>query len=132
MRPGKPMMHGRLGPMHILGLPGNPVSAVVCGILFLVPLLRALLGRQDVRLPRAPARFAVPWRSNDIREDYLRATVALGDDGATLWVTPFAVQDSSMVSVLQRAQCLVLRAPHAPAAEAGERCQIIDLRTPGL
>ena len=131
MRPGKPMMHGRLGPMHILGLPGNPVSAVVCGILFLVPLIRALLGRDDVRLPRGRARFAVPWPANDLREDYLRATMMLGDDGSTALVTPFAVQDSSMVSVLQQAQCLVIRAPHAPAAEPGDACEIIDLRAAG-
>jgi molybdopterin molybdotransferase len=132
MRPGKPMIHGRLGPMHILGLPGNPVSAVVCGILFLVPLLRSLVGRSDVRLPRATARLAVPWPPNDVREDYLRATMALGDDGSTLWVTPFTVQDSSMVSVLQEAACLVVRAPHAAAAEAGEGCEIIDLRSAGF
>jgi molybdopterin molybdotransferase len=130
MRPGKPMMHGRLGPMHIMGLPGNPVSAVVCAILFLVPLLRSLLGRRDVRLRRMRARLAVPLHRNDLREDYLRATAAPGEDGYPR-VTPFALQDSSMVSVLQQAQCLLVRMPNAPAAEAGEECEIIDLSTAG-
>jgi molybdopterin molybdotransferase len=130
MRPGKPMMHGRLGPMHILGLPGNPVSAVVCAILFLVPLLRSLLGRHDVRLSRTQARLAVPLPQNDLREDYLRATAVAGKDGYPR-VTPFARQDSSMVSVLQQAQCLLVRAPNAPAAKAGEQCEIIDLSAAG-
>ncbi|MDQ0469297.1 molybdopterin molybdotransferase MoeA [Labrys wisconsinensis] len=131
MRPGKPMMHGGLGRMRILGLPGNPVSAIVCGVLFLVPLIRALSGRGDRTLARRPARFAVDWPANDFREDYLRATFALDAAAELPMVTPFAVQDSSMVSVLAGADCLAIRPPHAPAAQAGDPCEIIDLNAAG-
>ena len=132
MRPGKPLMHGALGETHVLGLPGNPVSAVVCGVLFLVPLIRALLGRADVNLPRRRARLARPWPANDLREDYLRATLTLDEEGGLPDVAPFALQDSSLVSVLQQADCLVVRPPFAPASAAGEVCEIIDLRQAGL
>ena len=132
MRPGKPLMHGALGPIHVLGLPGNPVSAVVCGVLFLLPLIRALLGRPDVTLPRRPARLARPWPANDQREDYLRAALILDAAGGMPEASPFALQDSSLVSVLQQADCLVIRPPFAPAAAAGEACEIIDLRQAGL
>jgi molybdopterin molybdotransferase len=127
MRPGKPMMHGRLGSMHILGLPGNPVSAVVCGILFLVPLIRALSGRRDLVSERLVGRFAVPWPANDHREDYLRATSSVDAETGDVTVTPFEVQDSSMVRVLHEARCLVVRPPDAPAARVGDRCEVIDL-----
>jgi molybdopterin molybdotransferase len=131
MRPGKPMMHGRLGPMHILGLPGNPVSAVVCGILFLVPLIRALLGREERVPPRRPARFAVPWPANDMREDYLRAAAAVDRQTGLTMVTPSPTQDSSMVRILREADCLVVRPAHAAAAAPGDPCEIIDLRALG-
>ncbi len=131
MRPGKPMMHGRLGPMHILGLPGNPVSAVVCGILFLVPLIRALCRRHDLVPERLIGRFAVPWPANDHREDYLRAALSVDAGTGDVLATPFKVQDSSMVRVLHEARCLVVRPPNAPAASVGERCEVIDLRAHG-
>ncbi|MFN8828386.1 MAG: gephyrin-like molybdotransferase Glp [Labrys sp. (in: a-proteobacteria)] len=131
MRPGKPLMHGRLGAMQILGMPGNPVSAIVCGVLFLVPLIRRLTGRRDGAVPTVPARFAVDWPANDMRQDYLRATTRRGEDGVPL-VTPFTVQDSSMVSVLQGADCLAIRPPHAPPARAGDPCMIIDLAALGF
>jgi molybdopterin molybdotransferase len=131
MRPGKPMMHGRLGAMHILGLPGNPVSAVVCGILFLVPLLRALTGRRDLAPERLIGRFAVPWPANDHREDYLRASSSLDPDTGAIMVTPFRMQDSSLVRVLHEARCLVVRPPDAPAAGVGEICEVIDLAALG-
>lgn len=127
MRPGRPVMHGRLGPMHILGMPGNPVSAIVCGVLFLLPLLRALQDRTPAVLPRVPARLAVDLPANDAREDYLRAT--RDDAGA---VTPFSVQDSSMLRLLREADCLLVRASHAPASPAGETCEVLDLRAAGL
>jgi molybdopterin molybdotransferase len=132
MRPGKPMMHGRLGPMRILGLPGNPVSAIVCGVLFLVPLTRALLGRAEANLPRGRAQFAVAWPANDLREDYLRARLERRQDPLLPLATPFSLQDSSMVSVLAASDCLVVRPPHAPAARMGDPCEIIDLRLAGL
>jgi molybdopterin molybdotransferase len=131
MRPGKPLMHGALGPMRVLGMPGNPVSAIVCGVLFLLPLLRRMTGRQDEALPTRRAQLAVAWPANDMRQDYLRAAMTEDRDG-TLVVTPFAMQDSSMVSVLASADCLVIRPPHAPKAEAGDECSIIDLRSLGI
>lgn len=131
MRPGKPLLHGRLGAMHILGLPGNPVSSVVCGVLFLVPLLRTLLGRSDAGPPRRKAVFARSWPANDVREDYIRARFLLDDTSDILKVEPLTLQDSSLVSVMQHADCLVIRPPFAPEAKAGETCEIIDLRTAG-
>lgn len=126
LRPGRPMMHGRLGPMHVLGLPGNPVSAYVCGVLFLVPLLRRLAGRRDVEPVLAAGRLGCALPANDERADYLRATLAPGGDGVPV-VTPAPVQDSSMLTPLARADCLLVRAPGAPAAEAGDPCSIIRL-----
>ena len=126
LRPGKPMMHGRLGPMHVLGLPGNPVSAFVCAVLFLVPLIRRLVGRGDVEPQTESAVLGRDLAANDERADYLRATLAPGANG-TLIATPFPVQDSSMLAPLAKADCLVIREPYAPAAPAGERCSLIKL-----
>jgi molybdopterin molybdotransferase len=126
LRPGRPMMHGRLGAMHVLGLPGNPVSAYVCAVLFLVPLIRRLAGRADVEPKLEPARLGCDLPANDERADYLRATLAPGPDAPPV-ATPADVQDSSMLTPLARADCLLLRAPHAPAAKAGEICSIIRL-----
>jgi len=131
MRPGKPLLHGRLGLMHILGLPGNPVSSVVCGVLFLVPLLRTLLGRSDAALARRKAAFAAPWPANDLREDYIRARYSLDAASGIIKVAPLAPQDSSLVSVLQHADCLVIRPPFAPEAKPGDACEMIDLRAAG-
>jgi molybdopterin molybdotransferase len=126
LRPGRPMMHGRLGAMHVLGLPGNPVSSYVCAVLFLVPLMRRLAGRPDVATAIDVARLGCDLPSNDERADYLRATLALGPDGVPV-ATPAPVQDSSMLTKLARADCLLIREPHAPAAKAGEPCSIISL-----
>jgi molybdopterin molybdotransferase len=132
MRPGKPLMQGRLGDMLVLGLPGNPVSSVVCAILFLAPLLRKLAGD-----PRAgadisePAVLGTDVAANDFRQDYLRAMLARGADGA-LVATPFALQDSSLVKILARADALVIRAPDAPAGKAGDACRAIRLDSFGF
>jgi molybdopterin molybdotransferase len=127
MRPGKPLIFGELGRMAILGLPGNPVSSIVCARLFLTPLLRALAGDPDAAAdPSEPARLAAPAPANDSRQDYVRATLTTGPDGVPL-VTPFPQQDSSMLRVLAEAQCLLVRAPHAPAAVAGAACRIVRL-----
>ena len=120
-------MHGRLGAMHLLGLPGNPVSSVVCAILFLVPAIRALLG--DPAAADDPAEAAVLGRDlpvNDTRQDYLRATLDRSADGLPV-ATPLPKQDSSMLGVLAEAGCLIVRPPHAPPAQEGESCRIIDL-----
>lgn len=127
LRPGKPLLHGRLGPMLILGLPGNPVSSVVCGILFVVPAIRALLGDLEAGMDETEeARLGGDLPANDGRQDYLRATLEQSPDGvATTRIHPR--QDSSMLSVLARSQALVVRAPHAPPAPAGSPCRIIRL-----
>jgi molybdopterin molybdotransferase len=125
LRPGRPMMHGRLGAMQVLGLPGNPVSAYVCAVLFLVPLIRTLTGRADSPDTES-AVLGKDLRENDERADYLRAELRREPDG-TLVATPFAIQDSSMLVPLARAQCLVIREPFAPAARAGAPCRILRL-----
>jgi molybdopterin molybdotransferase len=112
--------------MHVLGLPGNPVSAYVCGVLFLVPLIRRLAGRGDVEPALEVARLGCALPQNDERADYLRATLAPGADGVPV-ATPAPVQDSSMLVPLAQADCLVVRAPHEPAVRAGDACSIIRL-----
>ena len=128
MRPGKPMMHGRLGGMRVIGLPGNPVSAYVCGFLFLVPLIRALSGRADIHHVSETALLGRPVAANDMREDYLRARLEVRGDGV-LTATTVDHQDSSLLGNLAAARALVIRAPFAPAAVAGSPCSF--LRLPG-
>jgi molybdopterin molybdotransferase len=125
MRPGRPMMYGMLGAMRVLGLPGNPVSAYVCGYLFLVPLIRRLLGRPEVEPPTESAVLGRDLPENDERADYLRSTLARGPNG--LVATPFETQDSSMLALLAKADCLVIREPFAPPAPAGSPCRIVKL-----
>jgi molybdopterin molybdotransferase len=126
MRPGKPMMSGRLGAMHVLGLPGNPVSSYVCATLFLVPLIRTLLGRSDVRAERIPATLGADLPANDQREDYLRATLTIAENGA-LTATPLRNQDSSLTSVLSVGEALIVRPPHVSASSTGSICSILKL-----
>jgi len=125
LRPGRPMMHGRLGRLQVLGVPGNPVSSYVCSVLFLVPLIRTLSGRSDLERPRETARLGRDLPANDEREDYLRATLSVGPDGPV--ATPISAQDSSLMASLSRSDCLVIRPPHAPAAAAGSSCVILKL-----
>jgi molybdopterin molybdotransferase len=125
LRPGKPLLHGQIERMLLLGLPGNPVSSLVCAILFLVPAIRALLG--DPRAgsdPTEPARLGAALPANDHREDYMRARLERGDE---IVATPLSPQDSSMLSVLNAADALLVRPPHAPPAPAGSQCRIIPL-----
>jgi molybdopterin molybdotransferase len=126
MRPGKPMMHGRLGGMRVVGVPGNPVSSYVCTMLFVVPLIRALSGRKTVHHVRETALLGRDIGANDQREDYLRARLEERDDG-TLIATPVTKQDSSLLANLAAAQALVIRAPFAPASKAGAPCEILRL-----
>ncbi|MCO5093264.1 gephyrin-like molybdotransferase Glp [Bosea sp. (in: a-proteobacteria)] len=127
MRPGKPMMTGRLGPMVVVGLPGNPVSSIVCGHLFVLPLIEALLGITDAGRDRSiPALLGRDLPGNDAREDYLRSELSLTPEG---WVaTPFGRQDSSMLGTLARAQALTIRPAYAPPAKQGDPCRILPLR----
>jgi molybdopterin molybdotransferase len=125
IRPGKPLMFGRLAGQRVLGLPGNPVSAMVCGLLFLRPLVAAFVG-QNVADSSEAAVLAADVPANDARQDYVRATLIEAEGGPPL-VTPFPVQDSSMLSTLGAADCLLIRPPNAPAAKAGDRCRIVRL-----
>src|ERR1700761_5487974 len=126
MRPGKPMMHGRLGTMRVIGLPGNPVSAYVCAFLFLVPLIRALAGRTDIHHVRESALLGRALGANDQREDYLRARLETHADGALI-ATPVSHQDSSLLGNLSAARALVIRPPFAAAAPAGAVCDLLRL-----
>jgi len=126
MRPGKPMMHGRLGAMRVMGVPGNPVSSYVCTLLFVVPLIRALSGRKVIHHTRETALLGRDLGANDVREDYLRARLEERTDGSLI-ATPVNRQDSSLLANLAAAQALVIRAPFAPAAKAGSVCEILRL-----
>ena len=124
MRPGKPLMFGRKGKTRVLGLPGNPVASLICSELYLKPLVARLSGAdyiQDIRT--AVLGEAMP--ANDTREDYVRASVRREDD--RLVATAFDVQDSSMLRILARSDALIIRAPFAPAAEAGSACRVLML-----
>ncbi len=127
MRPGKPLIHGRLGAMSILGLPGNPVSSIVCGVLFLIPLVRALSGDRAAGADRSePAVLGGALPANDQRQDYLRATLAMRGDGIPI-AHPSKMQDSSMLRVLADAECLLIRGPNATADGPGAPCRILRL-----
>lgn len=125
MRPGKPLMFGRLGDIRCIGLPGNPVASLVCTQLFLKPLLARFGGRayrQDMR----EARLGAAMPANDVRQDYVRAVVK--EEAGVLLATPFAIQDSSMLRVLAEANGLIVREPFAPPAATGAACSVLMLR----
>ncbi len=126
LRPGKPMMHGRLGPMSVLGLPGNPVSSYVCAFLFMVPLIRALSGRTAIHHMLEHGILGGDLAANDDRQDYLRAQLTMRNDGLPI-ATAVTRQDSSLLRSLTHAQALIIRPPHAPAAIAGAACSILRL-----
>lgn len=128
MRPGKPLIFGTIGGTPMLGLPGNPVSTLVCATIFLLPALAKMQGLAPDRSPAHHAVLATPLPANDRRQDYLRATLSYGPDGVLL-ATPFDKQDSSMLATLARADCLVVRPPLAPAAQAGDRVEIVPFPT---
>lgn len=125
MRPGKPLMFGRMGEIRCIGLPGNPVASLVCSQLFLKPLL-ARLGGRSFRQDFRQAKLAAPMPANDRRQDYVRAAVS-EEDGMPV-AKPFGIQDSSMLRILADANGLIVREPFAPAAEAGEACRVLMLR----
>jgi molybdopterin molybdotransferase len=126
MRPGKPLMHGRHGNAHVLGLPGNPVSSMVCAHLFLLPLIARLSGGvYEHRFVKA--KLEVAMRSNDKRQDYVRAVIRFDKDG-NAFAKPFDIQDSSMLSVLAAANGLIVREPHANPANIGETVTALMLR----
>jgi molybdopterin molybdotransferase len=125
MRPGKPLMFGRIRGVPMLGLPGNPVSAGVCAILFVRAAIRTLLGA-DPSLPEVPAILGAPLGPNDRRQDYLRAQAIWREDGR-IEAHPAPKQDSSMLAVFARAGCLIKRPPLAPAVPAGATVPVVLL-----
>ncbi len=131
MRPGKPLMAGRLGKTPVIGLPGNPVSALVCAILYVLPALERLSGLPGDPPRTVRARLGAPLRANDHRADFLRGRLSAGEDGGPI-ATAFERQDSAMMKLLADADALILRAPHAPALEAGADVEAIRLDLLGL
>ena len=126
MRPGKPLMFGAFRESYMIGLPGNPVSSLVCAVIFLAPAIRKMMGMAEI-LPRTVgARLGGALPANDEREDYLRAKLGRSGDGE-LVATPFSRQDSSMFATMARADALVVRPPFAPSASPGDRVEMIRL-----
>ncbi len=125
MRPGKPLLAGRLGAQTVLGLPGNPVSAIVCGHLFLLPVIRAMQGLPDPAPVLRRATLAEDQPANGIRAHYMRARIEPGDGLPR--IRPFAPQDSALLSVLSDADALLVRPVNDPARKAGEGVDYIAL-----
>jgi molybdopterin molybdotransferase len=126
MRPGKPLMFGRIGTTPVLGLPGNPVSSLVCALIYLRPALRVMLGETSIDGGEEVAVAGRDLAENDSRQDYLRAKLSRDATGRPV-ATPFEKQDSSMLFLLQQADCLVIRPPRAPALAAGSAVPILRL-----
>jgi molybdopterin molybdotransferase len=126
MRPGKPMLYGRMGHQRVLGVPGNPVSALICAHIFLLPMMARMLGLADVAHPEPQAALGEEIEANGVREHYMRAVSEWQEDGTRV-VRPLPSQDSSLVAALVRADCLIVRAPHAPALPAGAKVRIVPL-----
>lgn len=125
MRPGKPLMAGRMGASVMLGLPGNPVSAIVCGHLFLLPLLRAMQGLPQEGPRALPARLGCDLPANGPRAHYMRARLTPGDGLPE--ITPFASQDSALLGVLSEAAALLIRPMGEGPRKAGERVEYLPL-----
>ena len=123
-RPGKPMIFGHIGKALFLGLPGNPVSSLVCARVYLKPMIDAMLGRPGDAGKPEMAQIGAPLPANDERQDFLRAALSKDDKGQ-LVATAFGKQDSSMMNILARADCLLIRPPYAPASKPGEQAQIL-------
>ncbi|MBZ8132329.1 gephyrin-like molybdotransferase Glp [Afifella sp. IM 167] len=117
MRPGKPLMFGVLGPTKVLGLPGNPVSALICGIVFLRPLIAAFLGL-EIRDRFVSMALAEDIPANNERQEFMRGRSVETPEGPR--IQPAERQDSSLLATFARSDVLILRPAHAPAAKAGE------------
>ncbi len=126
MRPGKPLMFGQMGGQRVLGVPGNPVSALVCSRIFLVPMIERLLGVDRADSTPLTAVLARALEQNGPRQHYMRATYERGSNGETR-VAPVRSQDSSLMAPLSQADCLIVRAPNAPAARTGDTVEILPL-----
>jgi molybdopterin molybdotransferase len=119
-------MFGQLAGTPVLGLPGNPVSSMVCALLFLGPAMNKMLGLSGSGLPVIRARLGAALDANNFREDYMRATLERDDEGSPV-AMPLAIQDSSMMSALARADGLIIRPPDAPQAAIGDWVDVIRL-----
>jgi molybdopterin molybdotransferase len=126
MRPGKPLIFGKVGDIPMLGLPGNPVSTLVCAMIFVKPAIEAMLGLERQAAPSSQARLGAALTPNDQRQDYLRATLAIDENGERI-ATPFNRQDSSMLARLAQADCLIIRPAHDPARAKGDWMAILEL-----
>jgi molybdopterin molybdotransferase len=126
MRPGKPLLFGHFDQLPLLGLPGNPVSAMVCAILFLSSAIDALLGLPADAPKTIPARLTEALKANGDREDYIRAELN-PCEGELPLISPLPKQDSAMIAALARASALIIRAPHALSAKSGDIVQAIPL-----
>lgn len=124
IRPGKPIMYGQLGSTHVLGLPGNPVSAFICAQLFLSAMLRKILGSNELVNETITAILSTDLSENGSREHYMRATTVKRDDGI-FEVSPAPSQDSSLISTYALSNCLIVREPHASKAKKGDVVRII-------
>ena len=121
MRPGKPLIYGRLGEAHFLGLPGNPVSAHVCCQLFLKPMINKFMNFEDENFYITEAKLKTSLKENDERQDFIRGFYKDG------FVTPHKVQDSSSLSVLNSSNVFIIREPNAPSKKIGEIVQILKI-----
>ncbi len=126
MRPGKPLIFGKLGRTPMIGLPGNPVSTLVCAYIFARPALWKMTGRDPDNLQIEKAVLTQDLGENDKRQDYLRARLSTNSSGQ-LEATPFDRQDSAMLNLLRKADCLVIRPPFAAPATKGTEVEIIRL-----
>ena len=120
-------MFGSIAATNVMGLPGKPVSSLICAQIFIQPAIKKMLGLlKDSSEEYSIARILSPLPSNDEREDYLRAKLSFSDDGI-LQVDPYNKQDSSMNSILAKSDCLVVREPNAPSAIVGDLVKILRL-----
>jgi molybdopterin molybdotransferase len=125
MRPGKPLIHGRIDDIPLLGLPGNPVSSAVCANVFLRPAVARLSGGNHAP-QMVSAKLSLDLKANDRRQDYLRATLAYDEEGLPV-VTPARKQDSSMISVYAGANALLVRPPYDAPRQAGDMVMAMPL-----
>ncbi len=126
MRPGKPLMFAHKGPQRAIGLPGNPVSSIICTAIFILPLIASLSGRQPKSGELTQARLTQPLTKNGPRQHYMRAKLDTSTNGEPQ-VTPARSQDSSLLSVLAGSNTLIVREPHAPALNAGENVTVCPI-----
>ncbi len=125
MRPGKPLIFGSINGTPMLGLPGNPVSTMVCALIFMLPIINKMMGIENNKPIHDMAKLTTPLKANDKRQDYLRAEISYDKNG-NIQATPFAQQDSAMLSLLSKSDALIIRQPFAKSANIGDMVTIIS------